>query len=91
MFGMFLYGKSDAQQITTNSDSVAAKMQWWDEAKFGMFIHWGVYSDLGGVWEGEPVEGYSEHIFRKKKYHWKGTKMKWRRILIQQSLMLRNG
>lgn len=42
------------------------KMKWWDEAKFGMFIHWGVYSELGGVWEGEPVSGYAEHILRIK-------------------------
>jgi len=40
-------------------------MRWWDEAKFGMFIHWGVYSDLGGVWEDQPVTGYAEHIFKK--------------------------
>ena len=43
---------------------VSEKMQWWDEARFGMFIHFGVYSDLGGVWKGEPVEGYAEHIMR---------------------------
>lgn len=42
------------------------KMKWWDEARFGMFIHWGVYSELGGVWEGEPVSGYAEHILRAK-------------------------
>ncbi|MEG2849534.1 MAG: alpha-L-fucosidase, partial [Bacteroidales bacterium] len=28
-----------------------------------MFIHWGLYSQLGGVWDGKPVEwGYSEQI-----------------------------
>lgn len=28
-----------------------------------MFIHWGIYSELGGVWNGEPVTvGYSEQI-----------------------------
>jgi len=25
-----------------------ARMQWWREANFGMFIHWGVYAQLGG-------------------------------------------
>jgi len=40
------------------------KMEWWNDARFGMFIHWGVYSDLGGVWKGEPVKGYAEHIMR---------------------------
>ena len=41
------------------------RMGWWREARFGLFIHWGVYSDLAGVWNGQPVEGYAEHIQRK--------------------------
>ncbi|HEV8149123.1 MAG TPA: alpha-L-fucosidase [Gemmatimonadales bacterium] len=36
-------------------------------ARFGMFIHWGVYGQLAGVWEGEPVRGYAEHIQRLRK------------------------
>ncbi len=36
--------------------------EWYDN-KFSMFIHWGIYSELGGVWEGKPVtRGYSEQI-----------------------------
>ena len=23
------------------------RMQWWHQARFGMFIHWGLYSTLG--------------------------------------------
>ena len=35
----------------------------WQDDKFSMFIHFGLYSHLGGVWEGEPVrQGYSEQI-----------------------------
>lgn len=29
------------------------KMDWWREARFGMFIHWGLYSVAGGEWEGQ--------------------------------------
>jgi alpha-L-fucosidase len=43
------------------------RLGWWREARFGMFIHWGVYSHLGGVWEGEPVKGYAEHIQRMRR------------------------
>ncbi len=32
-----------------------ARMQWWREARFGMFVHWGLYSGLAGSWEGKPV------------------------------------
>ena len=28
------------------------RMAWWREARFGMFIHWGLYSVLGGEWQG---------------------------------------
>ena len=35
------------------ADKFAARMAWWKEAKFGMFIHWGVYSKAGGEWNGE--------------------------------------
>ena len=41
------------------------RMGWWRDARLGLFIHWGVYSDLAGVWNGQPVEGYAEHIQRK--------------------------
>ena len=29
-----------------------ARMQWWRDAKFGMFIHWGVYAVPAGEWQG---------------------------------------
>ncbi len=35
----------------------------WQSRKFGMFIHFGAYSELGGMWKGERVtRGYSEQI-----------------------------
>ncbi len=40
------------------------RLRWWREARFGMFIHWGVYASLAGEWEGEKVDGYAEHIQR---------------------------
>lgn len=33
----------------------AARMQWWREARFGMFVHWGLYSGLAGTWQGKKV------------------------------------
>lgn len=37
-------------------------MEWWREAKFGMFIHWGVYSVPAGYYQGKPVRGIGEWI-----------------------------
>jgi len=42
-----------------------ARMQWWREARFGMFIHWGLYSIPAGEWNGKRAKGYSEWIMRK--------------------------
>ncbi len=39
------------------------KLKRWKDLKFSMFIHWGIYSELGGVWEGKPIaKGLSEQI-----------------------------
>ena len=43
------------------------RIKWWRDAKFGMFIHWGVYSVPGGEWKGKKVSGYAEHLMRKEK------------------------
>jgi len=32
-----------------------ARMAWWREARFGMFVHWGLYSGLAGTWDGKKV------------------------------------
>lgn len=31
------------------------RMAWWRKARFGMFVHWGLYSGLAGEWNGKPV------------------------------------
>lgn len=42
------------------------RMSWYNDAKFGCFVHWGVYSVPGGEWNGKEVSGYSEHLMRKE-------------------------
>src|SRR5213080_2395753 len=38
------------------------KMQWFREAKFGLFIHWGLYSIPAGEWKGRRSLGLGEWI-----------------------------
>lgn len=38
------------------------RMQWWRDARFGMFIHWGVYSVAAGEWNGQRVRTAGEWI-----------------------------
>jgi len=42
-------------------------MAWWEEAKFGMFIHWGVYSVPAGVYNGKNIDGTGEWIMNNAK------------------------
>ena len=45
-----------------------ARMKWWREARFGMFIHWGPYSVLGGVYNGhQQRRGGAEWIMNRCK------------------------
>jgi alpha-L-fucosidase len=39
-----------------------ARMAWWRDARFGMFIHWGVYAVPAGFHKGQPVGGLGEWI-----------------------------
>jgi len=38
------------------------RLQWWHEARFGMFIHWGLYAILAGEWKGQKTRGIGEWI-----------------------------
>jgi len=38
------------------------KMDWWKEAKFGMFIHWGLYCIPSGEWNGKKTTNIAEWI-----------------------------
>jgi len=39
-----------------------ARLAWFREAKYGLFIHWGLYSVPAGEWEGKPIPGLGEWI-----------------------------
>ncbi len=44
-----------------------ARMAWWREAKFGMFIHWGVYAVPAGTYQGREIPGIGEWIMLRAK------------------------
>ena len=39
-----------------------ARMKWWREARFGMFIHWGLYAVPSGTWNGARTKNIGEWI-----------------------------
>jgi len=43
-------------------EAVAKRLKWWSQDRFGMFIHWGLYSQDGCYWKGQ--DGKTEHMMR---------------------------
>ncbi|HWI55587.1 MAG TPA: alpha-L-fucosidase, partial [Bacillota bacterium] len=44
-----------------------ARMKWFREARFGMFIHWGVYSVPAGTYHDKQIGGIGEWIMHSAK------------------------
>jgi alpha-L-fucosidase len=51
-----------AVQDTETAAQHDARMTWWREARFGMFIHWGLYSIPAGTWNGKQIPSLGEWI-----------------------------
>ena len=43
----------------------AQRMKWFNESRFGLFIHWGLYAQPAGVWKGKDISGIGEWIQRR--------------------------
>lgn len=44
-----------------------ADLTWWRDARLGMFIHWGLYSEAAGRWNGSDIPGWGEWLLNKIK------------------------
>ena len=59
-------GSKEKESQTVNTD-LEHRMDWWKEARFGLFIHWGLYAQPAGEWKGEEIPGISEWIMARAK------------------------
>lgn len=65
--------QAEAQQTANSLDPYAneteserdARMAWFREAKFGLFIHWGVYAIPAGTYDGKQIDGIGEWIMKR--------------------------
>lgn len=56
-------GASHGAQVEETQEQRDARMQWFRDGKFGMFIHWGVYAVPAGFYRGEKIKvGTAEWI-----------------------------
>ncbi len=52
-----------AQDRTQRADARSdPRLDWWRAARFGLFIHWGLYAIPAGQWQGQAVPGIGEWI-----------------------------
>jgi len=67
----FIFIKTNAQETERWDKEVSAtpnpNQQWFKDAKFGMFIHWGLFAQAGGVWQGKDYYGISEWMMNRGK------------------------
>src|SRR5437764_3702184 len=40
----------------------APRLEWYRAARFGMFIHWGLYAIPAGQWRGQQIPGIGEWL-----------------------------
>ena len=53
--------------LTLRPASAAPDTQWFRDAKFGIFIHWGLYSEPGNEWQGKSYYGSGEWLMNRAK------------------------
>jgi alpha-L-fucosidase len=56
-----------SEKTPTASMSQDEKMKWFREAKFGLFIHWGLYAVPAGTWKDKQIQGIGEWIMNRAK------------------------
>jgi alpha-L-fucosidase len=52
-------------QDTETKTQRDARMGWWREARYGLFIHWGLYAVPAGTWKGKWIGGAGEWIMNR--------------------------
>ena len=63
------------------------RMAWWRDARFGMFIHWGLYSIPAGTWDGKQIPGIGEWIMNNGDHS--GGGLQGIRVAVQSDVIQR--
>jgi len=53
--------------LKAQTNDSSDRMKWWREARFGMFIHWGVYAVPAGIYKGQKIDRIGEWIMNRGK------------------------
>jgi alpha-L-fucosidase len=56
VLNVFTQDQTKTDYLNESKQDFNKRMQWFVDAKYGMFIHCGLYSHLGGVWENDTLK-----------------------------------
>jgi alpha-L-fucosidase len=56
-----------AQDATSTDQAKKERLAWFHQAKYGLFIHWGLYAIPAGTWKGKRIPGIGEWIMNRAK------------------------
>lgn len=65
-------GAADMPEMWSSEAMVDARLgrpdtKWFEDAKFGLFVHWGLYSAIGNEWKGRDYFGSGEWLMNRAK------------------------
>ncbi len=75
--------KNAVSRLAYQEETRSKRLRWWREAKFGMFVHWGLYSVIGHQEVGSGVRGIPIEQYELLAKHWKpkqGAAREWARL-----------
>ena len=64
---LLLAASLSIQSAAAQDTSKDSRMKWWREARFGMFIHWGDYAVLAGMYKVHQIAHGGEWIMNRAK------------------------
>ena len=56
-----------AEEVSPTKQTRDERLSWWRDARFGMFVHWGVYSTVGGEYNGKKLPNSAEWMMARGK------------------------
>ncbi|HSL22426.1 MAG TPA: alpha-L-fucosidase [Vicinamibacterales bacterium] len=59
--------RAAAQPASAADAQQQARLEWFRDAKYGLFIHWGLYAIPAGEWRGKRIPGIGEWIMNRAK------------------------
>ena len=92
ILSLFSFVSSNTQAQTHQTRST----EWFEDARYGMFIHWGLYSAAEGMWKGEKLRylnNYAEWIryrnrISKEEYGTLAKRFDWNKIDPEEWVIL---